>query len=344
MKAIQVKPVQAQRLIASAIRSRLVPILHGSPGIGKSDIGRAIAKKFNLKLIDFRLAQCDPTDLLGFPTIIGQRADYLPMVTFPIEGDAIPAGYDGWLLFFDEVTSALPAIQAAAYKIFLDRMVGSHKLHERVAMIGAGNLETDNAIVQPMSTALQSRLVHLELLVDAKEWIEWAGANGITHRITDFIQYRPDYIYTFKPDHTDKTYSCPRTLEFSNRILLDMEANDAPREDRLPLLAGSLGEGVARELDVFLDIYQDIPKIEAIVRDPEGIIVPAEPSVLYALTGSIANQTTEENVGQVLKYITRMKPEFQVVCLKEAARRVPNFTKITEVRKWAVANGKNFFS
>jgi len=346
MKAIQVKPVQAARLIASAIRSRLVPILHGSPGIGKSDIGRAIAAKFNLKLIDFRLAQCDPTDLLGFPTIVGQRADYLPMITFPIEGDPLPkrpdgVAYDGWLLFFDEVTSALPAIQAAAYKIFLDRMVGSHNLHERVAMIGAGNLETDNAIVQPMSTALQSRLVHLELVVDAMEWIDWAGVKGIDHRITDFIQFKPDHIYTFKPDHTDKTYACPRTWEFSNRHLVDLGAGS---EDLLPLLAGTLGEGVAREFNVFLDIYKDIPKITDIIKNPMGIDVPMEPSVLYALTGSIANHTTMDNAEDVLKYVNRMKPEFQVVCLKEARRRVPDLRKHPSVRKWAVDNGHAFFA
>lgn len=42
------------------------------------------------------------------------RADYAPFAHFPIEGDPLPEGYSGWLLFLDELTSALPAIQAAA--------------------------------------------------------------------------------------------------------------------------------------------------------------------------------------------------------------------------------------
>lgn len=61
-----------------------------------------------------RLAQCDPTDLLGFPTIVHDRAGYRPMETFPIEGDEVPAGYAGWLLFLDEFNSAPIAVQAAA--------------------------------------------------------------------------------------------------------------------------------------------------------------------------------------------------------------------------------------
>lgn len=41
----------------------LVPYIHSSPGMGKSSIIKAIAKRNKLKLIDIRLSQCDPSDL-----------------------------------------------------------------------------------------------------------------------------------------------------------------------------------------------------------------------------------------------------------------------------------------
>lgn len=349
MKAIQVSPVQAKRLMSSVIQSMLVPMLHGSPGIGKSDIIRSIARQFNLFVIDMRLAQCDPTDLLGFPTIVGSRADYMPMVTFPLAGDKLPVNkatgqpYDGWLLFFDELSSALPAIQAAAYKVVLDRMVGSHKLHERVAIMCAGNLETDNAIVQPMSTALQSRMVHFELIVNAVEWVEWAQTEGgIDHKITDFINFKPEHIYSFKPDHTDKTYSCPRTLEFANRHLKAMERAGMHREDRLPLLAGTLGEGVGLELNTFLDIYKDLPRISDILNDPDRTIVPVEPSIQYALTGSLAHNTSMTNCEAVLKYVSRLPSEFQVMCVTEARRRTKELVKHPKLQKWVADNAHLF--
>ena len=189
---MQVKISQAVAMLTAYLQAKLVPMLVGSPGCGKSQIVYAIAKHHNLKVIDLRLSQCDPTDLAGFPTIEKHttadgkeisKADYVPMKHFPIEGDPIPQGYKGWLLFLDEATSAPKAIQAAAYKLILDRMVGSHHLHKHVAIVAAGNLETDNAIVEPMSTALQSRLVHLELVIDHMEWIDWASTNNIDHRI-----------------------------------------------------------------------------------------------------------------------------------------------------------------
>ena len=327
-------------MIASFIRAKLVPLLAGSPGCGKSQIIYGIAKEHNLKVIDLRLSQCDPTDLAGFPTVEGNKADYVPMKHFPVVGDPIPAGFNGWLLFLDEITSAPPSIQAAAYKLILDRQVGSHHLHERVAIVSAGNLETDNAIVQPMSTALQSRLVHMELVVDSNEWVDWATSNGIDHRITDYVKFKPGQLYTFTPDHTDKTYACPRTWEFANRVL-KATADGSP--ERLPMLAGTLSEGVAREFTTFCKIYADLPKPAQIVATPEAIKVPQEPSILFALTGSLAHNATKENFGQMMKFIERLPVEFQVVTMRETIRRNKTMMAHASVQKWVADSAANLF-
>lgn len=264
----------------------------------------------------------------------------MPMKHFPIEGDPIPTGYSGWLLFLDEMTSAPPSIQAAAYKLVLDRMVGSHHLHKNVAMVCAGNLETDNAIVQPMSTALQSRLVHMELEVDAQEWTDWAADKGIDHRISDYIKFKPGNLYTFKPDHTDKTYACPRTWEFAARLLKEVPIGSS---DLLPLLAGTISEGVAREFIGFCKIYADLPTVAQIVAAPEKVAVPQEPSILFALTGSLAHNATPENCEPLLKYVSRLPAEFQVVCLRETVRRNPALTANPAIQQWIAKSAQAFF-
>ena len=98
---MKIKISQAADLLTTALKAKLVPMLHGSPAVGKSSVVKEIAQHFNLKLIDLRLSQCDPTDLLGLPTFTNGRAGYAPMNTFPIEGDEIPHGYSGWLLFLN---------------------------------------------------------------------------------------------------------------------------------------------------------------------------------------------------------------------------------------------------
>ena len=338
---MQVKVSQAVAMITAFIRAHLVPMLVGSPGSGKSQIVHQIAADYKLKVIDVRLAQCDPTDICGFPSIKGNKAGYVPMETFPIEGDKIPDGYNGWLVFLDEFSSASPAVQAASYKLVLDRMVGNHPLHKNVAIVCAGNLETDNAIVQPMSTALQSRLVHMELVVDAQEWVNWATSdNRVDHRITSYINFKPGSLYTFQPDHTDSTYASPRTWEFASRILQVVEM-DSPH--LLPMLAGTVSEGVAREFLNFCKHFTTLPKISEIVDSPDSIEVPDEPSILYALTGALSHNASMDNFDQLMKFIKRMPLEFQVVCLRETIRRNKAMLAHGAVQKWIASNATELF-
>ena len=337
---MEVKISQAIPMMIAYIKSRLVPMLVGSPGCGKSQIVYQIAETYNLKVIDLRLSQCDPCDLAGFPTIIDGKADYMPMKHVPIEGDPVPEGYSGWLLFLDEATSAPPAIQAAAYKLILDRMVGSHHLHKKVAIVCAGDLEADNAIVQPMSTALQSRLVHLQLVVDHEEWVNWAMENGIDHRITDFIKFKPGDLYTFKPDHTDKTYACPRTWEFANRVI---QSEGVDSTSSLPMLAGTLSEGVAREFIGFCKHYETLPKMVDILNSPKTIKVPEEPAVLFALTGSISHNANEKNIGNLMDFVNRLPVEFQVVTLREIVRRKKEMLTNPAIQKWVTTSAANLF-
>lgn len=60
---MQVKASQAVDMLTKFIKAKLVPLLIGSPGIGKSQIYQQIADSYNLKLVDIRLGQCDVTDL-----------------------------------------------------------------------------------------------------------------------------------------------------------------------------------------------------------------------------------------------------------------------------------------
>lgn len=274
------------------------------------------------------------------PHVTGGRAGYAPMDTFPIEGDKIPDGYSGWLLFLDEFNSAPPSVQAAAYKLVLDRMVGGYPLHKNVAIVCAGNLETDNAIVQPMSTALQSRLVHLELAIDHKEWLEWAAKNDVHHMITAYVNFKPGSLYSFRADHSDKTYACPRTWAFADRILKVTTDGDM---DRMVLLSGALSEGVAREFLGFIKQYDHLPKIDSLISSPESILVPQEPSVLFALAGAISHNVDEENFGQLAKFVKRMPIEFQVVCLRETMHRKAELVKHPTLQEWIRENASELF-
>lgn len=335
-----VSATQAQAIIIATMQSGLVPFMTGSPGIGKSSIYHEVARLGKLKVIDLRLSQCDPTDLNGYPTIVNGKACYVPFNTIPVEKDTIPDGYDGWMLLLDEFNSANSEVQAASYKLVLDRMVGSTKVHPKVYIVCAGNLETDNAIVNPMSSALYSRLIHITLETNMKEWLSWANKNQIDHRICSFLQFSPDNFYTFKPDNTEDTYACPRTWEFASKLL--KHVGEGYPHIR-PLLAGTLSAGVSAGFLTFCDIYKELPSLDKLVISPETTVMPTSPSTLFALTGFIAHNATKQNMEQLAKFIDRMPMEFQVVSWRSMQMRNPATVTHPAFQKWASKNAREMF-
>lgn len=67
------------------------------------------------------------------------------------------------ILFLDEISAAPQSVQAAAYQITLDRVVGEHKLPENCIVIAAGNRTTDKSVAFKMPKALANRLMHIEV-------------------------------------------------------------------------------------------------------------------------------------------------------------------------------------
>jgi hypothetical protein len=314
-----VTPKQAADEIVACISVGRTPLLTSSPGMGKSSLMNQVARDYRLKLIDVRLSQCTPEDLNGFPMRNGNKATFTPFDIFPLEGDELPDGYDGWLLFLDELTSATKPVQAAAYKLILDRMVGSFHQHKHVAIVGAGNKTTDKAVVNQMSTALQSRLLHYELALNAREWVELAHRIGIDYRITSFIEYMPSKLMDFRPDHQDTTFPCPRTWEFLSDLIKGQEIT----ESRGARVAGAIGEGCAVEFITFAKEFTRLPKFHQIIADPKGTPVTDEASTKYASMSMLIENVDEKTLSAVLEYVERFDIEFQIIFARGVVVRHP---------------------
>ena len=57
------RPSQIVSALGYLIDANQPVMLHGSPGVGKSDVVRQIAKQRGIELLDLRLSQLDPVDL-----------------------------------------------------------------------------------------------------------------------------------------------------------------------------------------------------------------------------------------------------------------------------------------
>lgn len=306
----------------------LVPNIAGSPGIGKSAAHREFAKDYCLKLIDCRLSTYTPEDLNGFPTKLNNnRAGFIPFETFPLEDDPLPLDengeeLDGWFIFFDEITSANKMVQAAAYRIILDREVaGGRKLHPCVLMSAAGNLETDKAVVNTMSTALRNRMVNYTLKPSLRHFTKIASAKEFDMRVISYLNWKPQDLMSFKPNMVDLNFASPRTWEFASRLIQGTKDVD---EKILPRLAGCLGSGVATEFITFCKQFADLPSFKEVLSDPEGVSLPTNIASKWAITGMLAHNTTPDNVETVLKCVDRFDHiEHRILYLRSTAARLP---------------------
>lgn len=343
--------------IAEALmEANIVPMISGSPGIGKSQIVKYIADKHNLFLIDVRLSECDPTDIMGFPTVDEetQKSFYRPMATFPLAGDKLPVKrdengkeiidpktgepetYDGWLLFLDEFKNGDPSVQRASYKLVLDRKVGLYDLHKDCRIVCAGNLTSDKAMVQTMSTALVSRMAQFEIELSVDDWLEWADSAGIDHRIKAYIGWkRESALYTFDPKKAEDVYACPRTWDFTSKMIKGKDIKSSEAADRV-LLSSFIGLGLAREFLSFTELFHTLLKPEDIIKDPEGVKLGDGMDVQWAYINILPSHVTEETLEPIVKFIKRMHGDLQIVAIRQINQATDYKFKYTPViKEWA---------
>lgn len=327
---------KAASLIQSLIEANIPVNLIGSPGVGKSDTIKQVASALNLQVIDFRLSTADPTDLTGLPYIKDGRSVFLPNEAFPLETDEVPEGKDGWLLFLDEISNAPMAVQAAAYKLILDREVGLHNLHPKVKIVSAGNTMKDAAAVTgEMSTALKSRMAHINIETSLEVWLDWAMKAGVHHSITSYLKCNVLDFYRFDPKDAADTFPCPRTWAMADKVVQSLGSNSPLLRDAL---SATISDGIAVNYMNYCKHFTNLPNFEQIVKDPENTEVPKELAANYAISGSIGAQTKPENVEQVMKYVARMPMEFQLATFNDFVKRSPGIVANPAVRTWIRAN------
>lgn len=189
-------------------------------------------------------------------------------------------------------------------------MVGQHKLHDNCLVAAAGNLSTDRAIVNPLSTAMQSRVIHIEMVEDFEEWLKDVGLpQKYDKRVIAYLSQYPGRLMDFKPDHTDKTFCCPRTWEFAHRIISPMGS----LEGKTPLLAGTITAGIAADFVTFCEVFDKIPKIGDIMNDPDNHFIPRDNATKWATISSLLEHVDKDSLDVLARYANRFDLSFRIL-------------------------------
>ncbi len=309
-------PLQTERALRHLITRKVPVFLWGPPGIGKSSIVAQIAKEAGIGCIDLRLSLLDPTDLRGIPFFnpatqeaVWADASFLP-------DGSIPEG----ILFLDELNTAAPMVQAAAYQLILDRKIGEYTLPEGWAIVAAGNRESDRGVTFRMAAPLANRFVHIEMEHNLNDWRVWALKSGIHSSIIGFLSHRPDALFNFGNAGESRAFATPRTWAYVHEII----ASEPESELLLPLISGAVGEELASAYLGFRLVAGELPDIESIFIG-EAAVVPTEPAALHllasALTQRVDDATSSKRLENLVAYTLKLPAEFAVQIIEDLRAR-----------------------
>lgn len=281
---ITLTPPELTELLITLPADR-TPFIWGPPGIGKSAIVGEAAALLDLPCVTLLGTQIAPEDLIGVPRVRALAHGSDPasanedrFVTEFCPPRAVLRS-EPFLLFIDELNSAVPDVQKAFYSLILDRRLGDYHLPVGSRVVGAGNRVEDRALVRPMATALANRMIHVALTADPEAFLAWGAQNGVHPLVLAFIRARPDRLFELPPSDATPAYPTPRAWHMLSDAIGSVH-------DRLwaAIAAGSVGDRAGAEWTAFAKRAIEAPSLEAIAEGRAA--VPRDPELIYFLGAS----------------------------------------------------------
>jgi hypothetical protein len=233
-----------------------VPNLVGDTGIGKTEMFKEIAKKYDRDLVVLNLATQEPGDLIGLPRL--DDNDKMTHWALPCWWPSNPKT----IIFFDELNRARKDVLNAIMPLLLEKELHfEHKLNQDVWIASAMNPDDDDydMVYGFSDRAIKSRLVFIQASLSFAEWTAYMKKNNLYNEILcnviknnpskDLFQTKRKLIdFDIKPN--------PRSwTKYSNIIKYIKELeNGIEFKSELVLIAqGMLGREVASEISSVLD-------------------------------------------------------------------------------------------
>lgn len=279
-------------------------MLHGRPGVGKTEVVQALAQRIGAELYDLRLTTIEPQDLRGLPYFDHQAAKTIWYRPEDLPDTDAPA-----ILFLDELTAAAPALQPTVYGLLQERRVGRHRLPDSVMIVAAGNRVEDGAIAYDMGTALSDRLIHMIVQANPEDWLKaYAIPAGIHASVAAFIRTRPDLLETTEDAlRRGQMIACtPRSWTRVSRIMQAVP----DRAQRQVMIAGTVGAAAAAEFALLADEIAATVQIAAMMETPRKDRAAMYPRTLHGLTAlvyGLVGAASRENLAVAIEILADLR-------------------------------------
>ena len=186
------------------------------------------------------------------------------------------------MLFLDELNSAPPSVQAAAYQLVLNKRIGQYKLPHNVKIVAAGNRETDRGVTYRMPSPLANRFRHINMEVNFEDWSIWATNNKVHPDVIGYLTYSKADLFDFDPKTSSQAFATPRSWNYVSEILSTEGFDSASDFQQKAEVAGAIGEGMAIKFCEHRKIASQLPNPEDVLNGKVKKLDIKEKSAQYS--------------------------------------------------------------
>ena len=265
-------------------------ILWGPPGQGKSSAVQQIARDLGLHLETVIASVREPSDFAGLPVV--DAATGTVHLAPPSWARRLEQHGSG-IAFYDEVSTAPPAVQAAMLRVVQEGWVGDLELPDAVRTIAAANPPGMAADGWDLAAPMANRFTHLDWTLAADTIREGFSIGWPTVRVPTadpavlerevsaamllvgaFIGSRPELrtVLPASAAEAGRAFPTPRSWEATAKLYGTARACGVGDTVVTLLVTGTVGPGAANEFLHFVDSL-DLPDPEEVLADPDGLVL-----------------------------------------------------------------------
>ncbi len=253
--------VSEEEIIKGAIESNISVFLHGRSSEGKS----ARVKQFDPDCEIIYMRNATPNSLNGksvYNAQTGEMIDVPPTWYSKVKEKCEKEPNKIHIIFFDELTNALPSIQGMAFNIVLDGEVdGKWKIPSNARIVAAGNDLNDSLAANQMAEPLFNRFAHVYIQTTVDSWLKWASTPRDKYERVDYKEEKKEnlihpaiYAYVAYKSYSgydvlrtpytgDKPNADPRKWEMASKVLYKTKKPE--------MLRALIGEELTRDFVAF---------------------------------------------------------------------------------------------
>lgn len=304
-----------ERVFADQEHAKLPVLALGLPGIGKTQVPMEIARQNGWGCEGICMPLVNPTFLMGYPFRENGHADHAPFGALSrLMQSTVPT-----VGILDDLGAASSETCKAALRLLQFREVCGKPLPDHVRLIALSNDIGQGISIEGLVEPMKDRFVTIITVEpNVDDTVRYGLAHGWPAWELAYLRNNPTALHDCKPIKSmQRSGATPRGWEGVARLdaggYLDLGVG-------AEMLAGAVGKGQGAAALAFRGLVGELPDIDACLVDPDGSVVPANPSAKWMVSMALAARMSGGNFGQAVKYLLRLPQPFRALSIRDAVK------------------------